>query len=319
MIITRAPLRVSFFGGSADIEDYYQKHGCFIIGTTIDKYVYTSLRYRPEIVSDKSIISYSEQEVVISNRDIKHPLIKEILKYNGETRAVDLHTFADIPSRTGLGGSSSFCVSLLYALRQLQDEFITWDDLALDAIDIERNRLNEPGGIQDQIWAVHGGLNTIEIEHDGSFNVKPLPVTEKFKKRLEESIILIYTNGQRETNSIAKSHENKDKKQIHDIAVQAYEVFIQEDIPEIGYLLSESWNHKRLLSPLIATPRIEEIIDTCLDNGAYGAKLLGAGGQGFVMAICSQEVKKKLKEIYRDNIMDFKFEDKGVHNVFVQQ
>ena len=122
---------------------------------------------------------------------------------------MDLHLFADIPSRTGLGGSSACCVGLCYAIRKLLGLSIDKKAVALDAIDIERNILKEAGGIQDQIWSAYGGLNSIEIKKDGSFYVKPLPVSRDFVDDFESSIFLVYTNTQRDTSRIAASHDSQ--------------------------------------------------------------------------------------------------------------
>ena len=174
MIITRSPFRISLFGGSTDYESFYREHGSLIIGSTIDKYTYTSFRLRPPIVSDNSVIAYSRLETPAQIKDIQHPLIRETLKYFYIKDSVDLHFFADIPSRTGLGGSSAFCVSLIKALKpDLNNKAISQI-----AIEIERRILNESGGVQDQIWAAHGGFNIIEIKTDGTFYVKPLSISE---------------------------------------------------------------------------------------------------------------------------------------------
>ena len=47
MIITRTPLRVSFFGGGTDYPAWFQEHGGAVLATTIDKYIYLHCRYLP--------------------------------------------------------------------------------------------------------------------------------------------------------------------------------------------------------------------------------------------------------------------------------
>jgi D-glycero-alpha-D-manno-heptose-7-phosphate kinase len=316
MVIVKAPFRISFFGGSTDYKDFYEKQGSFLIGATIDKYVYLSMRKRPSIFSKESVVTYSKLQHVKSWEDVENPLIREVLKYRQIQNPIEFLSFSDIPSRTGLGGSSSFCVGMLYLINKVFDHpEITKKGLVDDAIYIERHLLNEPGGIQDQIWPAYGGLNTIEIKTTGDFLVKPLPVTPEFKKELERSMVLIYTNEQREQNTIAKSHENKDKSHILGIAKNAQSAFLKEDIKNIGLLLFESWVQKRNISNLISTSKVDTIIKEVLDMGAYGAKLLGSGGCGFILVICDPYVKHKIKEVFKDNIMEFGFSDNGVTEV----
>lgn len=317
MIIVKAPFRISFFGGSTDYKEFYEKYGSFIIGSTIDKYVYLSMRIRPSILSSKSVITYSDLQHVTNWDEIHNPLIRETLKFKKIINPIEFFSYSDIPSRTGLGGSSSFCVGMLYLIHQtLETKSFSKKQLVQDAIHIERNILKESGGVQDQIWPAYGGLNTIEIPTDGNFLVKPLSVTEEFKEELQKSMALIYTNEQREQDSIAKSHENKDKTTILEIARTAHKCFLNENIKEIGNLLYETWKEKEKISPLISTGKINQIVTRVMQMGAYGVKLLGAGGCGFVLVVCDPIVKQKIYDEFRNSILDFRFENSGVSTIY---
>lgn len=320
MIITKAPFRISFFGGSSDYKNFYEKHGSFLIGTTIDKYVYSSLRFRPRIVSSTSIINYSKREEVSNLLDIKHPLVREIFKLYNVNQSIDLNTFSDIPQRTGLGGSSSFAVSILLAVYKKFKYDLNKNKLSLDAIKIEREILNEAGGIQDQIWASYGGFNSIEIKQSGEFFVRPLPVSSNFIEEFEQSLVLIYTLQQRDNDIIAKEHIEYDKTKILELSKQAYLEFQNENISEIGKLLILSWIEKKKISSNICTNQIENIISV-LDsiNGVYGYKLPGAGGGGFIVAICNQTAKNKLNEIFKDSILPIKIEKNGASCIHYQE
>lgn len=304
------------FGGSTDYEDYYSKHGSLLVGSTIDKYFYSSFRYRPHLLADESIATYSKIERVKDNYNFQHPLVREILKYYGIKRAIDLHLFGDIPSRTGLGGSSAFCASLIYIMCQIGGENISKKAIAKDAILLERKILNEAGGIQDQIWASYGGFNYIEINMDGSFIVKPMPISIEFKNELNQSMVLVYTNENQRTDLIAASHENKNKENIQKLAKEGYNAIVNEDIKSAGAILMESWNEKKRLSNLISTYQIDEIASQILRNGCYGVKLLGSGGSGFLLGIGNAAAIKKCKLQFTDKILDFNFEERGVENVF---
>jgi D-glycero-alpha-D-manno-heptose-7-phosphate kinase len=316
MILVKSPFRVSFFGGSTDYADFYSQHESFIFGCTINKYVYLSIRNRPKILSEESIISYSKYERTKNFEQIENPLIRETLKHFKINGAVEFISFSDVPSRTGLGGSSSYCVGMSYLLRSFLNKEISKKQIAKDAIHIERNILNESGGIQDQIWAAYGGLNTIEIKKDGDFLVKPLPITEDFKKYLRDSMVLIYSNEQRVSDNVAKSHENKDKTQILNIARKAYDYLLKEDINSMGRLMYESWLEKSKISSHISTKSVDSIISTCMQSGAYGAKLLGAGGCGFVLIICNPKIKKKITNIFKNSVLDFDFDHDGASTMF---
>lgn len=321
MIIIRTPFRVSLFGGSTDYESFYSRHGSLCIGATIDKYTYASLRFRPKVVGHESIISYSSLDKTLDHSSIGNPLIRETLKKFNIQNAIDLHLFGDMPSRTGLGGSSSCCVGLCHAVRKLLNLPIDKKTIALDAIDIERKILNEPGGIQDQIWAAYGGLNSIEIEKDGCFHVRPLPVSQDFINDFEASIFLVYTNTQREINDIALSHDSQGcediKLSIREISQSAYGAFCSQDIPSIGKLMLESWNEKKRISNFICTPEIDSLEEFLLQNKIFGLKLLGSGGSGFMAVLCDKKDKKTLVESIEKKypVLDLRVEFSGSDSV----
>ena len=151
-------------------------------------------------------------------------------------------------------------------------------------------------------------INTITIDRSGDFRVRPLSISQEFIKEFSKSIVLIYTNSQRENKKIAQSHEQVDKKAIYDLAVQGQHSFETEDIQNIGKLLKQSWDEKKKISDLVSTKEIDDVVDTCLTSGAYGAKLLGSGGCGFVCVIGNPKTISKLKHIYKDRILNFNFE-----------
>lgn len=321
MQIIKAPLRISFFGGGTDVKNYYTKYGSMVIGTTIDKYVYVSLRKRPSIVSNQSIISYSKQEITADFSNIENPLIRETLIHENIKDAIDLHNFSDIPSRSGLGGSSACCVALLKALRsEFNCDAITEKELAKDAIQIEREILKDSGGLQDQIWSTYGGFNRIEIKKNGDFSVKSMPLSSEFKKYFEKCLILVYTGEQRNTNEVAQSYNKKNsekhKKEIHEIAKMSYGAFESESVERIGNLLDISWNAKKQISPLISSKRVEEIAKIMDSNDVLGKKLCGAGQGGFVLGVAFPYHIEKMKEIFKDYVLPIRFEEKGVRCVY---
>ncbi len=129
-------------------------------------------------------------------------------------------------------------------------------------------------------------------------------------------MILIYSNEQRISDNVAKSHENKDKMPILKLAYEAYNHLLSEDIKSMGNLMYNAWLEKSKISSHVSTKSVESIISSCMNAGAYGAKLLGAGGCGFVLVLCDPSVKKKISEIFADNILEFDFDYNGAYTIF---
>lgn len=307
MIISKTPFRISLFGGSTDYESFYSKHGSLLIGFTIDKYCYISVRNNPKIFDYKSKISYSEIERVDDNALIKHNGVRGVLEHlNLLNERLEISTFSDLPAQTGIGSSSAFVAGLIKALRPQTNKL----NLAKLAILVERYHLKEAGGIQDQIWAAYGGLNSIQINKSGNFNVRPLPVSDEFVQDFIERSFLIYTGNNRESFKIASSHntgsEDLNKINIERLAYEGLSAFVDEDINQIAYLLDESWQSKKNISKLISTPKIDEMMDYLLDYGMLGGKLIGSGGSGFIFGIAKDmREKERIKYIFSQNYIDF--------------
>ena len=128
MIISRAPLRMSFAGGGSDLPAYYREFGGAVLSTAINKYVYVNVNQK----FDSGIrIAYSKNEEVSSISLIEHRLVKAALELLEIPGGIEITTIADIPSKgTGLGSSSAFTVGLLNALRAFKNRHKRAEDVA---------------------------------------------------------------------------------------------------------------------------------------------------------------------------------------------
>lgn len=315
--IVQSPFRISLFGGSTDYKNFYKENGAFLIGTPIDKYCYLSMRYRPNIFNKKYLCTYSKYELVDSIEDLENPLIKETLKYFNINKPIELTSFSDIPSRTGLGGSSSYCVAMAYLIKIMNNQNIDAEDIINSCIKIEREILNESGGIQDQIWPFAKGFSSITIDKLGNYFITKMPISDEFGKELENSMTLIFTEEQRNSD-IAKLYEDnfENKKDILQMSYEAYDLFINENLDKIGNLLYKSWLSKEKISSKISNLKINDIINDVIYMGAYGAKLLGSGGSGFILVMSDIIVKEKIYEKYKQNILDFKIAKSGITKIY---
>src|SRR3989338_5698458 len=108
MIITRTPFRISFFGGGTDYPAWYKENGGAVLSTTIDKYCYIACRYLPPFFDYKYRIVWSRIETCDSIDRIVHPVVREVLRYKGINRGLEVHHQGDLPARSGVGSSSAF-------------------------------------------------------------------------------------------------------------------------------------------------------------------------------------------------------------------
>jgi len=324
MIITRTPFRISFFGGGTDYPAWYEAHGGAVLATTIDKYCYISCRYLPPFFDHKSRIVYSKVETVQETAEIQHPAVRACLEFMGVTRGVEIHHDGDLPARTGLGSSSSFAVGLLHTLYALRGQMPTKRQLALDAIQIEQERLQENVGCQDQTLAALGGFNLVEFGGAERIRVQPVTVGTERLRALSDHLMLFFTGFQRFASDIAaeqiKQMPNR-TSELHAMRAMvdegAHILNSDTDLTEFGRLLHESWQLKQRLSDKIAPPAIREIYDAAMDAGATGGKLLGAGGGGFMLIFAPPERQARIRERLKGLLhVPFQFESAGSQVVF---
>ena len=147
MIIIRTPFRISFFGGGTDYPAWYKENGGSVLSTTISKYSFLVLRKLPKIFDYNYRIRYYERQETQTIDEIQIPVIREAIKFMGFEHGLDITHHGDLPNRTGIGSSSSFSVSLLHGLAALKNQQLTKRDLALSAINLEQNILDEAVGL----------------------------------------------------------------------------------------------------------------------------------------------------------------------------
>jgi D-glycero-alpha-D-manno-heptose-7-phosphate kinase len=328
MIISRTPFRISFFGGGTDYPAWYKENGGRVISTTIDKYSYVTLRELPPFFKYKHRFRYFEREEVNTIDEIKHPSIRECLKYLDINKNIDLVHHADLPAQSGLGSSSTFTVGLLMAGYALNNKMRTKSQLAHDAIKIEQQRIGEAVGSQDQTAAAFGGLNRINFGGYRELEVTPFTISNEKVKNLQDHLMLFFTGFSRNASDIAQkqieitSSKTKELNIMVELCKEAEELLISSEDGFIGWgkLLSEQWKIKKSMTNLITNTKIDEIYDKGISSGALGGKLLGAGGGGFMVFLAPPEKQEQVK-VSLDTILHvpFKFEFSGSQIVYYSQ
>ena len=322
MVMTRAPLRITFVGGGTDLPFYYEKRNYgAVVSSAINKYIYVTVNRK----FDSSIrVSYSKTEIVDSVDRIEHPTIRESLRLLGIENGIEIVSISDIPSRgTGLGSSSTFLVALLHALHSYKGEFVSAEELAREAVKVEREILREEGGKQDQYIAAYGGTNLMKFRSDGSVEIVNAVSHDSNLKRVEESLLLLYTNRERSSTEIHRdqienSHEKMnvydEMKKLTDDVLKA---ICDGDLDTLGELMHRNWMMKRSLSSRISDSWIDEKYERALKLGAKGGKLVGAGGGGFLLLIAEPEKHENIARELGLRKVDFKFSQSGSRVIFV--
>ena len=192
--------------------------------------------------------------------------------------------------------------------------------MALKAIELEQKILNETVGSQDQIAASYGGFNKIVFNTNGNIIVNNINIDHKTINLLNSNISLYYSGtrvGRNSSDIVSDMLINIDSKygllkELESYVDIGINLLTKNDFMEFGKLIHESWKIKKSLGSKITNSEIDEIYDIGIKNGAYGGKILGAGGSGFIMFIIPEEKKEKLKQKLTNCIeVSFKFENQG--------
>ena len=306
MIITRTPYRLSLFGGGTDFFEWYNENPTTIIVAAMDYYSYVLVTRKPKFFPEYiSKIAYSDIEYVKHNTDIKHPSVRECLRYFNFETGLDLAHFGDLPARSGIGSSSSFTVGLLKAIHGLKNSNVSKTQLFQEAIYIEQEMIGEAVGVQDQISAAYGGINVIKLGPGKKIRVSALKASFTYTEYLRRSILMGFTGLSRDGTAIIADHKNKiyskeinnKLSEVSQICQEATSMLSKEmEIEEIGKLLNHAWNLKKGFSDKISPQMFDEIYKTAVKNGAVGGKLMGAGGSGFFYFLAPPQKHEKIKK-----------------------
>ena len=317
MILTKTPLRITFGGGGTDIYQFSDLFGGYCIGLAINKYCYVTLN--KNIYDKFTILKYSKTEKVSDKSNIVHPIFNKVLNSFDYDYGLEISTFMDVPSSSGLGSSSSFTVGLYNALSVENFKLNTKKKIAKKAIHLERNILGETGGIQDQYLCSYGGLNEIHISKNRDIRIKKIDISKVSLKKLLDHLSLFYTGKSRSSSKVqSKVFKNSLDlktinllKRIKNIAYLTKNSLINCNIIEFGEILNENWNLKRYLLKNNNPASVDLIYDFAMKNGAIGGRLIGAGGGGFFL-FCSSSLGQRKKLINKMQNKGFKNLEFGI-------
>jgi len=327
MLITRAPVRISFAGGGTDLPAYYTRHGGAVVSTTIDKYFYVFLN----VIADETIQIASSDYRTFYRHDADTPMLfdgdlslpRAIFNHFGLTRGLSMFLASEVPPGTGLGSSSTVAVAIIKAVTIARGLFLSKQQIAELACQIEIEKLGEPIGKQDQFASAFGGLNLIQFSGDG-VTVESIRIAPETRRELEHNVLLFFTGATRAASSILhaqkKSSEQNDPRvldalhKVKQMAFEAKDYLERGDLAQFGALLDRAWQNKKQFANGVSNSLIDECYDLARQKGASGGKVTGAGGGGFLMIYCEPAQQPAVThdlEAKGLRRMDFRFESEG--------
>lgn len=308
LVVTQTPLRISFAGGGTDLPAFYGSDVGAVFSTSIDQYVYVTVKRHGPVFDERIRLNYSVSEAVASVDAIRNDIARECLRMLEIEPPIYISVVSDLPDSSGLGGSSSFAVGLLNALHTFRGERVTAAQLADEACRIEIDVLGQPIGRQDQYAAAFGGLNLLTFQSSGEVAVEPLAGSPRSVHEMFDRLLMFWTGHQRKASSVLfeqRSRTGEHRSKLMLMRDQAYELqsLMRQPEPDFGAFgraLQRGWDLKRELASNVSNPAIDAWCEAAARAGADGGKLCGAGGGGFLMFVAAPDHHARILEALQE-------------------
>lgn len=295
MIKASAPGRAGIVGNPTDM------YGGNVISCSINERAYCHLTS-----SVKLTIRVSGDEIEVSDPgglaldggmfDLAKAAIKAF-EIDPAVAGFSLNTWTDVPEQAGLAGSTVMLATIVGCLATHFDLNLNKYELAETIRQIEAETMKIMCGYQDQYMAVFGGLNFMDFR--GKEWMKPLceepfATVEPLSDFVGEiPLILAHTGIKRNSGTVHRSlrerwlHKEKvvidGYTRIAELGRMGKKALLEEDWVALGKLMNENHAIQRDLG---GSGEVNEVlIQVALENGAFGAKLAGAGKGGTIIAL----------------------------------
>ncbi len=303
MLIVRSPMRISYIGGGSDFPSFYSEKQGNVIGAAINQFIYVFSNPLSEIARETVRFTYRKTESVSDLGEIEHPVLREMLLDLKWKQRINIGTFSELPAGVGLGGSSAFTVALAKLLFTQSNSVMTPEALAKYAIRVEREILDEPGGIQDQLHSAHGGFNHFSFTGAEPVITKT-QMPDTFAMYLDLRQILVWVGSPRESGSLAKITNKFAKNDDADISFTSQLAHTassqilesrrdQERFEILCEAINLGWEAKKRFTGQ-PDKNVEIIESRATRAGARAIKLCGAGQSGFMLILFDAENRDKI-------------------------
>jgi D-glycero-alpha-D-manno-heptose-7-phosphate kinase len=312
-ISARVPLRVSFIGGGYDMPSLISQESYSVITSAINRFSYAILTPRDDekIIIESEDLNMSESFTVqnIGTTLDGLGLVKAIILLMRPSRGFHLKTISDVMPFSGLGGSSAVAVAFIAVLADYMQVHLTEYDIAMLAFHAERTILRVSGGWQDQFATAMGGINRINFSSD-DVEIKRFTLNDDVTYELQ-SCLSFYR-----LQDVLRSKDFKhpsirslmSAKELNELVSVFEKNTYDGNVAIMGKIVNEGWADKLERSPEAVPGQFLNAYANAMKIGAYGGKMLGAGGGGYALILAPIELRHRLNDemakhgFYRENI-----------------
>lgn len=241
--------------------------------------------------------------------EVGRTLAEQMSRFGG---GIELSLLAAVPKGSGLGTSSILASTLLATLSELCGLGWDHDDLMHRSLVMEQ-MLTTGGGWQDPAGGVFHGVKLVEStpglqqhlsvrwlsEHlfqEGSASKRRMllyytGITRLAKNILQDIVRGMFLNAPRVLDPLAEIGNN---------ASRVCDAIGAGDYEGLCRAVARSWRANQALDAGTNPPAVQSILDTIADDGLAAAKLLGAGGGGYLLMLARDE---HMAQVIRDRLM----------------
>jgi fucokinase len=209
---------------------------------------------------------------------------------------IELTTLSAIPKGSGLGTSSIVGAVILSVVQRMMGRRLTQRELFHGVLRLEQ-ALTSGGGWQDQIGGAVDGVKVITtgpgLLPDARVHYVPADLLDP--RRNGGCTLLYYTGITRMAKNILQQvvgqYLDRDRlamatlRELRALPPRVADAMARKDLAAFGQWIDVAWRLNKQLDPNSSTPGIESMLDLARPH-LYGAKLLGAGGGGFLLMVC---------------------------------
>jgi D-glycero-alpha-D-manno-heptose-7-phosphate kinase len=293
-VTVTAPVRICDCGGWTDT--WFARRGA-VLHIAVWPGVTVNASATPgDETTNVRLSSYGETYTFATSRPPgRHRIIEAaVAAYPLRGSTLTLDVWSDMPPGASTGTSAAVTVAVIAALKALDGQSATPDDLARAAHRLETERLGLQSGVQDQIAAARGGVNFIEIIDYPNAVVTPLTISGDVARRLNEQLALVYLGRAHLSSHVHEAviaglaRDGEPRRALGALeraAFEARDALLAGDLERFGGALRNNVEAQAQLHPSVVSDTASTVGELADALGALGWKVNGAGGDGGSVAV----------------------------------
>ncbi|KAK8899560.1 hypothetical protein M9Y10_001876 [Tritrichomonas musculus] len=293
-VTTHAPGRVCLLGDKVDLL------GRPVIAAAISKF----FRFNFKPINEPVVRFHFHQINQHFERDFNINQSNEFFKFFSQISWVlkdkigpfECNVEGDLPIGAGLSSSAACSVGFINGLNKLFDLKMQVHDIAELAYKVEHNDLGIMCGRMDQYSIAYGGITFIETGDQTTVTYLPkmsipLIIGDSCEPRKASSVLNFTMDRLRKNDP----HFLKCFDIISECVSKGLDAIKKNDLIELGLRMSIQQSMEKAI--YASTKKLDAMCDAAIAAGALGAKQIGAGGGGCMIALCPNNMDKVMQAV----------------------